>query len=127
MTENKRAIATLPRGRRRYRQHWGLRLAPAETPRAGALERRWRLPLILALQSATPADREAIERELSGGTTLGRMTEILERYNAIERAVEIGRTHARQACAHLEGLPVRDPIAFEYLNMLPEYVIARRY
>lgn len=85
------------------------------------------LPLILALQSASPADRAAIERELAAGCDFGRMMEILERYNAIERALDIARTHARQACAHLEGLPVQDAAAFEFLQTLPDYVIARRY
>jgi len=55
MTENRHAAEMLARGRRRYRRHWGLRLAPAETPRAGALERRWRGPLIGALLTTIPA------------------------------------------------------------------------
>lgn len=102
-------------------EHWGKPVG------VDAIAGKQTLPLILALQSASPQDREVLERELAAGTNAVRITEMLERYGAIERALDIARTHARQACTHLEGLTVQDPVAFEFLNMLPEYVIARRY
>jgi voltage-gated potassium channel len=55
MAESLRQPEGAVRVRRRYRRHWGLRLAPPETPRAGALERRWRVPLIVALAATIPA------------------------------------------------------------------------
>lgn len=85
------------------------------------------LPLILALQEASPEDRQQLESVLNNGRDLPLICRTLERYGTIERSLETARGYAKRATEQLADLDVHDPTAFDYLTALPEYVIGRRY
>ena len=85
------------------------------------------LPLILTLQDATPEDRQQLEGILNNGRDFAAISRLINRYDAINRSLGIARDYARQARSHLQGLPIANATAFEYLLALPEYVVNRRY
>jgi geranylgeranyl pyrophosphate synthase len=53
--------------------------------------------------------------------------EAIKRGRAIERSLDEARQYAQRALSNLEGLFPADPVAFDHLASLPEYVIDRRY
>lgn len=85
------------------------------------------LPLILALDEATPEDRRQIEAILGDGRDIKAIESFFTRYNTLERSRDMARDYAAQAAAQLAGLPVADEVAHELLLALPGYVVNRRF
>jgi octaprenyl-diphosphate synthase len=84
------------------------------------------LPIIHALRSAGAGDREALLRLLQLPSPDGPREEvraILDRYGAIEYALEVAGTYAARAAAGLEALPPSP--ARESLRQLTEFVLVR--
>lgn len=65
------------------------------------------LPVIVAFESATPADRQELEALLAAWTPTGwpRLVHLLERYGALAQSVEAIRTLCRAARESLAALP----------------------
>lgn len=85
------------------------------------------LPLILTLQDATAEDRQQLEAMLSNGRDFAAISHLLDRYDAINRSLDVAQDYARQALSHLQGLPITDETAYEHLLALPDYVVNRRF
>jgi len=85
------------------------------------------LPLILALRDAAPEDRRQLEAVLGDGRDLQVIRAVLERYGCFDRSIETARGYAREALSQVQRLLVRDPAAYDYLRLLPDYVVQRRY
>ncbi len=67
------------------------------------------LPLIYALESADPEERKLVETVLADGTydqvPFGKVLQLLNRYNGIERAQERARTFTERARQIMSGFP----------------------
>lgn len=85
------------------------------------------LPLILALDEASPDKRRKLKELLLKGDDLGSILEIINGYDAIGRSVKIARDHARQATSFLTKLKPCNQKAFDYLALMPDYIINRRF
>lgn len=85
------------------------------------------LPLILTLQHADEDEAAELRRALGEGGDPEIIHRAMARHRAIERSLDVARRYSSQSVEHLAPLEVRDPVAYEYLVMLPEYVIDRQY
>lgn len=85
------------------------------------------LPLILAMESATPEDRNKIEAVMNNGRDFTVIEGILERYGAIKQSLEVAQNYAAQAAGRLGGISPTDDISFDFLLSLTNYVISRRF
>jgi octaprenyl-diphosphate synthase len=85
------------------------------------------LPLILTLQSADPDERRRLGQLVREGNGRAEVLEALRRHRAIDRSLELAQTYTQQSLAHLDGIAVGDPSAYEYLTALPDYVARRSY
>ena len=84
------------------------------------------LPVIHALRSASASDRTSLVRLLQLPSPDGRMEEVrllLNRYGAIEYALDVARRYAARAAAALEALP--PSTARQSLLDLTEFVLVR--
>jgi octaprenyl-diphosphate synthase len=101
--------------------HWGKAVG-------GDLEAgKQTLPLILTLRDAAPDERARLESIIRHGGDLAPVREAIKRGRAIERSLDEARQYAQRAMSNLDGLSPADPVAFDHLASLPEYVIDRRY
>lgn len=85
------------------------------------------LPFLLALDGATPQDRSHLERWLTNGRNIDGVLETVERYDGIQRSIEIAREYADRAQQALDRLPVRDTESYDCLASLSPYVLSRTY
>ncbi|MDQ7849934.1 MAG: polyprenyl synthetase family protein [Armatimonadota bacterium] len=84
------------------------------------------LPVIHALRCASPGDRAELLRLLQTPSADGQVEEVrplLDRYGAIEYAVDVARRYAARAAAALEALPPSP--ARQSLRALTEFVLVR--
>ena len=84
------------------------------------------LPVIHALRSASASDRASLVRLLQLPSPDGRMEDVrllLNRYGAIEYALDVARRYAARAAAPLEALPPSP--ARQSLLDLTEFVLVR--
>jgi octaprenyl-diphosphate synthase len=92
-------------------------------------EGKMTLPVILALESATPAERELIVAVLgqsgAGEGDLKEVVAIFERYDTLGRSIERAFSHARRAREALKGLPPSEMKTL--LGDVAEVTVARAY
>lgn len=84
------------------------------------------LPVIRALRAAPPPDRTRLRALLAAGPTDGAVEEvgrILDRYHAVEYALQTAAAYSARAAAALDGLP--DGPARDSLRRLTEFVVVR--
>ena len=89
------------------------------------------LPLILALEKAVPDDACRLRAAFGGVSACEErdgdvVRELIRKYGAVPKALDLARQYALQASGDLAALSVRDEVAFELLSALPAYVISRR-
>lgn len=87
---------------------------------------RQTLPIILALRHASEADRQKLEIALENGRDLAQVKMFLDRYDAIPRSLEVAQNYCSQCLGHIAGFEIRNSMAHDFIQMLPEYVVARR-
>ena len=85
------------------------------------------IPLILAHERASEADRRRLEAIMNDGRDLASVRELLNRYGAIESSLEMARHYAGQASQRLQAVPGADPEAFSILESMPGYVVGRAF
>ncbi len=88
------------------------------------------LPIIYALATASPTDRERLEALIDGATSgqaaaSGEVSAMLARCGAIDRALETARTHAGRASASLAR--IRGSAARDSLAALVEFAAVRTH
>jgi octaprenyl-diphosphate synthase len=88
------------------------------------------LPIIYALSTASPTDRERLRELIDGAgsgqaTVAGEVSAILARCGAIDRALETARTHADRARTSLAR--VRSSVARDSLVALVEFAAVRTH
>jgi octaprenyl-diphosphate synthase len=92
-------------------------------------EGKMTLPVILALQQATPAERETVARTLgtadAGGAELKQVVTIFDRYDTLGRTIEQAFTHAHRAREALKSLPPSEMKAL--LGDIADFTVARAY
>jgi octaprenyl-diphosphate synthase len=92
-------------------------------------EGKMTLPVILALAEANPAEREIITAALgkpdAPDAALGQVVAIMNRHNALGRAVEQADEHVRRARAALAPLPESEMKAI--LSDIAEFYVSRAY
>lgn len=92
-------------------------------------EGKMTLPVILALQTATPAERDVLVAALgvvdAGETQLKQVVAIFNRYDTLGRTIEQASTHARRARESLKQLPPSEMKAL--LGEIAEFTVARAY
>jgi octaprenyl-diphosphate synthase len=92
-------------------------------------EGKMTLPVITALATAGPADREVILRALghadAGPVELAQVIAVLDRHGALERTIEQATTHARRAREALKPLPPSEMKTL--LGDVAEFTVLRAY
>jgi len=92
-------------------------------------EGKMTLPVILALQAASPAEREVIVGALghadTGTSEIQATLAILDRHGALDRTVEQANTHARRAREALKPLPPSEMKTL--LGDVAEFTVMRAY
>ena len=92
-------------------------------------EGKMTLPVILALQSATEAERELLAQSLgnseAGPEQLAAVLALFNRTDTLGKTVERAREHARRAIAALKVLPKSD--MRELLAEIAEFTVSRAY
>jgi len=92
-------------------------------------EGKMTLPVILALEAASPAEREVIVAALgnaaAGPMQLAGVLSVLDRHAALERTVEQANAHARRAREALKPLPPGEMKAL--LGDVAEFTVMRAY
>lgn len=92
-------------------------------------EGKMTLPVILALQTATPAERDVLVAALgvvdAGETQLRQVVAIFNRYDTLGRTIEQAGTHARRARESLKQLPPSEMKSL--LGEIAEFTVARAY
>lgn len=92
-------------------------------------EGKMTLPVILALQQATPAEREIVANTLgtvdAGEAQLKQVVAIFDRYDTLGRTIEQAFTHAHRAREALKALPPSEMKSL--LGDIAEFTVARAY
>ncbi len=92
-------------------------------------EGKMTLPMILALQEATPAEREIIVAALgnvdAGAVELRQVLAVFDRYDTLGRTIERAITHARRARESLKQLPPSEMKSL--LGEVAEITVSRAY
>lgn len=92
-------------------------------------EGKMTLPVILALQTATPAERETLVAALgqieAGEAQLKQAVAIFNHYDTLGRTIEQASAHARRAREALKALPPSEMKAL--LGDIAEFTVARAY
>jgi octaprenyl-diphosphate synthase len=92
-------------------------------------EGKMTLPIILALQAATPAERQVIETALGdpevSEAVLKQVIGILERHDTLGRTIDQAQAHARAAREALRGLPASE--MHTLLGDVAEFSVARAF
>lgn len=92
-------------------------------------EGKMTLPVILALEDASPAEREAIISALgrpeAGEAELRQVLAVFDRHNTLGRTTEQAALHARRACEALRPLPPSEMKTL--LGDIAEFTVARAY
>jgi octaprenyl-diphosphate synthase len=92
-------------------------------------EGKMTLPVILALENASTAEREAIVAALGhddvSDAALRQVIGILDRHRALERTLDLAEQHARQAREALRPLPASELKAL--LADVAAFTVSRAY
>jgi len=92
-------------------------------------EGKMTLPIILALQAATPAERQVIETALGdpevSEAVLKQVIGILERHDTLGRTIDQAQAHARAAREALRGLPASE--MHTLLGDVAEFSVVRAF
>jgi len=92
-------------------------------------EGKMTLPVILALQTATPAERDILVAALghvdAGEAQLSQAVAIFNRYDTLGRTIEQAGVHAMRARDALKGLPASEMKAL--LGEIADFTVARAY
>lgn len=91
------------------------------------LDGKQTLPVLLALDRASPPDRDRLEQWLRDGDDLPAIVETVHRYQGIESAIERARLYADHALQALGRMNCEDSEARDCLAALPAYVVARSF
>jgi len=92
-------------------------------------EGKMTLPVILALQQATPAEREIVASTLgnvdAGEAQLRQVVALFDRYDTLGRTIEQAFAHAHRARESLKQLPPSEMKSL--LGEIAEFTVARAY
>ncbi len=92
-------------------------------------EGKMTLPVILALESATPSEREAIVAALgkpgTGEAEMRQVMAVFERHQTLARTIDQASLHARRAREALKPLPASEMKTL--LGDIAEFTVARAY
>jgi octaprenyl-diphosphate synthase len=92
-------------------------------------EGKMTLPIISALATASPSERELILAALgnatTGATETAAVIAVLDRHGALDRTLEQANTHARRAREALKSLPPSEMKAL--LGDVAEFTVMRAY
>lgn len=89
---------------------------------------RQTLPILLAMSAAAEAGRaEYTENGNGSGRRVENVSELVRRWNGVERAHEHAQRFCDRAAERLGELSPADPAAFDLLRELPAYLVGRMY
>ena len=83
--------------------------------------------VLLAMSEASDQDRNRMTKWMENGRDFDEILEMIQRYNGVERALDEARRFADRATDALASLKPVDAQSYEFLNLLPAYVLGRAY